>query len=316
MTKIGKSSFGSLEVRLSSVKENSVTAETPGKLTRLRAPITELDFSEEEIQRYSRHIVLPEVGGIGQKRINRASVLVVGAGGLGSPVALYLAAAGVGKIGIVDSDVVDTSNLQRQILHSTATVGHKKVESARDTLLALNPNLEVVPHDIRLNSGNILSILKEYDIVAEGSDNFPTKFLVNDACVMTGTPVSMAGIFRFSGQILTVIPGQGPCYRCLIPQPPPPGAIPSCQEAGVFGAMAGVVGVIQATEILKLILGKGEILNGRFLLFEALQMRFEPIEVKRHPECPVCSDKPSITELIDYDLSCEMTPSAASSVSR
>ncbi|HEX2278724.1 MAG TPA: molybdopterin-synthase adenylyltransferase MoeB [Candidatus Tectomicrobia bacterium] len=293
-----------------------MAGEISAKLAHLRAPITSLDFSEEEIRRYSRHIVLPEVGGAGQKRINRASVLVVGAGGLGSPVALYLAAAGVGKIGIVDNDVVDTSNLQRQILHSTATVGKKKVESARDTLLALNPNLEVTPHDVRLNSGNILQILKGYDVVAEGSDNFPTKFLVNDACVMTGTPVSMAGIFRFSGQLLTVIPRHGPCYRCLIPQPPPPGAVPSCQEAGVFGAMAGVVGVIQATEILKLILGKGEVLNGRLLLFEALQMRFEPIELKRNPECPVCSETPSITELIDYELACEVQQSAASPSSR
>lgn len=293
-----------------------MSGEISAKLAHLHAPIASLDFSEEEIRRYSRHIVLPEVGGVGQKQINRASVLVVGAGGLGSPVAFYLAAAGVGKIGIVDNDVVDTSNLQRQILHSTATVGRKKVESARDTLLALNPNLEIVPHDVRLNSGNILQILKGYDVVAEGSDNFPTKFLVNDACVMTGTPVSMAGIFRFSGQMLTVIPGHGPCYRCLIPQPPPPGAIPSCQEAGVFGAMAGVVGVIQATEILKLILGKGQVLNGRLLLFEALQMRFEPIEVKRNPECPVCSETPSITELIDYDLACEVQQSAASPASR
>ncbi len=280
--------------------------EAPAKLAHLRAPITELDFSEEEIRRYSRHIVLPEVGGIGQKRIDRASVLVVGAGGLGSPVAYYLAAAGVGKIGIVDNDVVDMSNLQRQILHTTADVGRKKVESAREALLALNPHVTIVPHDVRLNSTNIRGILDEYDLVAEGSDNFPTKFLVNDACVMTGTPLSMAGIFRFSGQILTVIPGAGPCYRCLIPQPPPPGAIPSCQEAGVLGAMAGAVGVMQATEILKIILGKGEILSGRLLLFEALQMRFEPIEVKRNPECPVCSANPSITELIDYDIACEM----------
>jgi adenylyltransferase/sulfurtransferase len=289
-----------------------VAGETSAKLAHLHAPITELDFSEEEIRRYSRHIVLPEVGGIGQKQLNRASVLVVGAGGLGSPVALYLAAAGVGKIGIVDNDVVDISNLQRQILHSTVTIGRKKVASAREMLLALNPNLKIIPYDVRLNSGNILEILKDFDVVAEGSDNFPTKFLVNDACVMTGTPVSMAGIFRFSGQMLTVIPRQGPCYRCLIPQPPPAGAIPSCQEAGVFGAMAGVVGVVQATEVLKLILGKGEVLNGRLLLFEALQMRFEPIEVKRNPECPVCSETPSITELIDYDLTCEMQPSTAS----
>lgn len=288
-----------------------MSTQQPSKLERLQAPITVLDFSEEEIRRYSRHIVLPEVGGIGQKRINRAAVLVVGAGGLGSPVALYLAAAGVGKIGIVDNDIVDTSNLQRQILHTTAAVGRKKVESARDTLLALNPNLEIVPLDLRLNASNIIDILSDYDVVAEGSDNFPTKFLVNDACVMTGTPLSMAGIFRFSGQILTVIPRQGPCYRCLIPQPPPPGAIPSCQEAGVLGAMAGAVGVMQATEILKLILGKGQVLNGRFLLFEALQMRFEPIEVKRNPECPVCSDSPTITELIDYEIACAVQPPTA-----
>jgi molybdopterin-synthase adenylyltransferase len=279
---------------------------TPAKLAHLREPITELDFSEEEIRRYSRHIVLPEVGGTGQKRINRASVLVVGAGGLGSPVTYYLAAAGVGKIGIVDNDVVDISNLQRQILHRTVDLGRKKVESARETLLALNPHVNIVPYDLRLNSTNIRDILREYDVVAEGSDNFPTKFLVNDACVMTGTPLSMAGIFRFSGQILTVIPGEGPCYRCLIPQPPPPGAIPSCQEAGVLGAMAGAVGVMQATEILKIILSKGEVLSGRLLLFEALQMRFEPIEVKRNPECPVCSATPSITELIDYDIACEI----------
>jgi molybdopterin-synthase adenylyltransferase len=296
---------------LETAKEGYVAGEISAKLAHLRAPIAELDFSEEEIRRYSRHIVLPEVGGIGQKRINRASVLVIGAGGLGSPAAFYLAAAGVGKIGIVDNDVVDTSNLQRQILHTTADVGRKKVESARETLLALNPNLTIVPHDVRLNAGNIRDILKDYDVVAEGSDNFPTKFLVNDACVMTGTPVAMAGIFRFSGQMLTVIPRQGPCYRCLIPQPPPPGAIPSCQEAGVLGAMAGAVGAIQATEILKLILGKGEVLRGRLLLFEALQMRFEPIEVKRNPECPVCSETPSITELIDYDIACEMQPPAA-----
>lgn len=281
------------------------------KRARLQAPITELDFSEEEIHRYSRHIVLPEVGGSGQKRINRAAVLVVGAGGLGSPVALYLAAAGVGKIGIVDNDVVDISNLQRQILHTTADIGRKKVESARETLLGLNPNLEIIPYDLRLNASNVLDVIRDYDVIAEGSDNFPTKFLLNDACVMTNTPLSMAGIFRFSGQMLTVLPHEGPCYRCLIPQPPPPGAIPSCQEAGVFGAMAGAVGVVQATEILKLILGKGELLSGRLLLFEALQMRFEPIEVKRNPECPVCSDHPSITELIDYEIACELQQPAA-----
>jgi adenylyltransferase/sulfurtransferase len=288
-----------------------VAEERSTHLARLRAPITELDFTEDEIHRYSRHIVLPEVGGVGQKRLNHASVLVVGAGGLGSPVAFYLAAAGVGRIGIVDNDVVDISNLQRQILHRTADVGRKKVESAQDTLHALNPNLEIVPYDLRLNASNILSLIREYDVVAEGSDNFPTKFLVNDACVMTDTPLSMAGIFRFSGQILTVLPHAGPCYRCLIPQPPPPGAIPSCQEAGVFGAMAGAVGIVQATEILKLILDKGQVLSGRLLLFEALQMRFETIEVKRNPECPVCSDQPAITQLIDYEIACDLQQPAA-----
>jgi adenylyltransferase/sulfurtransferase len=288
-----------------------VAEERSTHLARLRAPITELDFTEDEIHRYSRHIVLPEVGGVGQKRLNQASVLVVGAGGLGSPVAFYLAAAGVGRIGIVDNDVVDISNLQRQILHRTADVGRKKVESAQDTLHALNPNLEIVPYDLRLNASNILSLIREYDVVAEGSDNFPTKFLVNDACVMTDTPLSMAGIFRFSGQILTVLPHAGPCYRCLIPQPPPPGAIPSCQEAGVFGAMAGAVGIVQATEILKLILDKGQVLSGRLLLFEALQMRFEAIEVKRNPECPVCSDQPAITQLIDYEIACDLQQPAA-----
>jgi adenylyltransferase/sulfurtransferase len=288
-----------------------VAEERSTHLARLRAPITELDFTEDEIHRYSRHIVLPEVGGVGQKRLNQASVLVVGAGGLGSPVAFYLAAAGVGRIGIVDNDVVDISNLQRQILHRTADVGRKKVESAQDTLHALNPNLEIVPYDLRLNASNILSVIREYDVIAEGSDNFPTKFLVNDACVMTDTPLSMAGIFRFSGQILTVLPHAGPCYRCLIPQPPPPGAIPSCQEAGVFGAMAGAVGIVQATEILKLILDKGQVLSGRLLLFEALQMRFETIEVKRNPECPVCSDQPAITQLIDYEIACDLQQPAA-----
>jgi molybdopterin-synthase adenylyltransferase len=302
-------------VWLATAKEGRVDGGTSAKLANLRMPITELNFSEEEIRRYSRHIVLPELGGIGQKQLNRASALVVGAGGLGSPVAFYLAAAGVGTIGIVDNDVVDTSNLQRQILHTTADVGRKKVESARETLLALNPNLTIVPHDVRLNASNILDILKDYDVVAEGSDNFPTKFLVNDACVMTDTLLSMAGIFRFSGQVLTVVPHAGPCYRCLIPRPPPPGAIPSCQEAGVLGAMAGAVGVIQATEVLKLILGKGQVLQGRLLLFEALQMRFEPIEVKRNPECPVCSETPSITELIDYDIACDMQPPGVPSAS-
>lgn len=265
-----------------------------------------LDFTEEQIRRYSRHIILPQVGGKGQKKINGASALVVGAGGLGSPCSMYLAAAGLGKIGIVDDDLVDLSNLQRQILHTTAGVGREKTASARKAIQAINPDVEVVPHRLRLNAENILPLIREYDYVIDGSDNFPTKFLVNDACVLAGVPFSMAGILRFNGQLLTVIPHQGPCYRCIFNEPPPPGLVPSCQEAGVLGAVAGLVGILQATEVLKLILGQGDTLLGHILLVDTIKMSFRKVAVNRNPSCAVCGHRPTITELIDYDYTCDI----------
>lgn len=261
-------------------------------------------FSEEQIKRYSRQIILPDVGGAGQKKIMQAKVLIIGAGGLGSPVALYLAAAGVGKIGLVDADDVDISNLQRQILHSTKDIGRPKVESGRDRLVSINPDIEVVPYRLRLNSGNIMDILKDYDIVVDGSDNFPTRYLANDACVMAGKPLSHGGILRLDGQAITIIPGQGPCYRCLFPEPPPPGFVPNCQEAGILGAVAGVIGVIQANEVLKLILGKGELLVGRLLVFDASNSSFRTVQVHRDEHCPVCGANPKVTKLIDYEIFC------------
>ncbi len=263
-------------------------------------------FTEEQIERYSRHIILPEVGGKGQRKLLESKVLVVGAGGLGSPVCLYLAAAGVGTIGIADSDTVELSNLQRQVLHATSDVGRSKCLSARETMEAINPDVRVVTHDLRLNSDNILDIIRDYDIVVDGSDNFPTRYLVNDACVMSGKPLSHAGILRFEGQVTTIIPGQGPCYRCLYPEPPPPGMVPSCQEAGILGATAGVVGTVQAAEVLKLILGIGNPLAGRLLLYNALDMTFREVSIARQPECPVCGDNPTVTELIDYEEFCSL----------
>ncbi|MGQ9629090.1 MAG: molybdopterin-synthase adenylyltransferase MoeB [bacterium] len=265
-----------------------------------------LELTDEQIQRYSRHIILPQVGGKGQSRIRRAKVLVVGAGGLGSPVALYLAAAGVGRIGIVDDDVVEISNLQRQIIHSTGEIGVPKVDSAVRAIEALNPDVEAVPMRLRLASENILDVIEGYDIVVEGSDNFPTKFLVNDACVMAGKPLVTAGILRFEGQAMTILPGRSPCYRCVYKEPPPPGAIPRCQEAGVLGAVAGIMGSIQASEALKLILGIGEPLSGRVLFLDALRMKFRDVRVPKNPNCPVCGENPTITQLIDYELHCEV----------
>ena len=264
------------------------------------------DFTEEEIKRYSRHILLPEVGGKGQKDINRAKVLMVGAGGLGAPVGYYLAAAGVGKIGIVDGDQVELSNLQRQIVHSTEDIGKDKVVSARETLLALNPGIEVVTYRERVTSENIFDILEDYEIVVDGSDNFPTRYLVNDACVMARKPLSSGAVFRFHGQVTTIVPGEGPCYRCLFREPPPPGMVASCQEAGVLGVLPGLIGMIQATEVLKLILGTGKVLKGRLLIYEALDMEFESIKVERDPDCPVCGDNPTITALIDYEEFCRV----------
>jgi len=264
------------------------------------------DFTEEDIKRYSRHILLPEVGGKGQKKINGAKVLLVGAGGLGAPVGYYLAAAGVGKIGIVDGDHVELSNLQRQIVHSTEDLGKNKGVSARETLLALNPGIEVTTYQERATSENIFDILEDYEIVVDGSDNFPTRYLVNDACVLKGKPLSHGAVFRFHGQAMTIVPGEGPCYRCLFREPPPPGMVASCEEAGVLGVLPGLIGLIQATEVLKLILGEGKVLMGRLLIYEALEMEFESIKVLRDSDCPVCGDHPTVTELIDYEEFCRV----------
>lgn len=264
-----------------------------------------MKLREEQIERYSRQIILPNVGGKGQERLLGAKVLIIGAGGLGSPTALYLASAGIGKIGIVDSDRVELNNLQRQILHSTPDIGRPKVESAKDRLSRINQDVEIVPYNLRLTSGNILDIIKDYDIVVDGSDNFPTRYLVNDACILSGKALSHGGIFRFDGQAITILPHQSACYRCLFPEPPPPALLPSCQEAGILGAVAGVIGTIQANEVLKYILGLGTLLAGRLLVFNALDSSFRKVKVPRDPRCPICGEKPTITELIDYEEFCQ-----------
>lgn len=263
-------------------------------------------FSEEQIDRYSRQIILPEVGGKGQQKLLDAKVLVVGAGGLGSPCALYLAAAGIGTLGLIDSDEVELNNLQRQIIHSTQTIGSPKVESAKRFLTNLNPDVKVIAYHTRVTSENILDIMADYDVVVDGSDNFPTRYLLNDACVMSQKPLSHAGILQFEGQMFTIIPGRGPCYRCLFPEPPPPGFVPNCQEAGILGAVAGVIGTLQANEVMKIILGIGEPLIGRLLIFSALEATFRELRIPRNPDCAVCGDNPSVTQLIDYELFCNL----------
>jgi molybdopterin/thiamine biosynthesis adenylyltransferase len=260
-------------------------------------------FTPEQARRYSRHIIMPQVGGNGQRRLLDAKVLLIGAGGLGSPTALYLAAAGVGTLGIVDFDVVDITNLQRQVLHRTKDIGRPKVDSATDTINAINPDVKVIQHRIQLTSENAMEVLEPYDIIVDGSDNFPTRYLVNDACVMLGKPCVHGSIFLFEGQAATFVSGKG-CYRCLYPTPPPPGMVPSCAEAGVLGVLPGIVGSIQAVETIKLILGIGDTLSGRLLLFDALDMEFRQVKVRRNPECPVCGDHPTVTELIDYEEFC------------
>jgi len=260
-----------------------------------------MEFNEQQIQRYSRHIILPEVGGKGQKKIAQARVLVVGAGGLGSPAALYLAAAGVGTIGIIDGDSVDLSNLHRQVIHYTADIGRPKVGSAREKMQAINPDVRVVAVKERLTAKNAMSVLKEYDVVLDGTDNFAAKFLINDACFFTKKPLVHGGILRFDGQVFTILPGQTACYRCIHRTPPPNGLIPTCQEAGVLGVLAGVIGTIQATEALKLILGIGHPLTDRWLIYDALTAKFRTARVKRQPDCPLCGERPSITELVEYD---------------
>jgi adenylyltransferase/sulfurtransferase len=271
-----------------------------------------MELNGDEIRRYSRHLTLPEVGLEGQKKICSASVLCIGAGGLGSPIAMYLAAAGIGKLGIVDFDSVELSNLQRQILHGTADVGRPKTQSAGDTIHRLNPNVQVVLHDARLTSENALDILCPYDIVVDGTDNFPTRYLTNDACVLLKKPNVYGSIFRFEGQASVFAPHLGgPCYRCLYPEPPPPGTVPSCAEGGVLGVLPGIIGLIQATEILKLILGKGTSLLNRLLLYNALDMQFRELKLRRDPECPLCGEHPIITHLIDYQAFCGAPPPSA-----
>jgi len=261
-------------------------------------------LSAEQVKRYSRHIMLPEVGEVGQGKLLDAKVLFIGAGGLGSPSSLYIAAAGVGTIGIVDDDVVDESNLQRQVLHNMERLGMPKVESARKTLQALNPDVKVIAHQTRLSSENVLDIISGYDVIVDGADNFPTRYLLNDAALKLKKAVIHASIFRFEGQITTFLPDSGPCYRCLYPDPPPPGMAPSCQEAGVLGVLPGIVGTIQATEAIKVILGIGESLSGRLLVFDALATKFRTLKLRKDPECRVCGKRPEEIELIDYEQFC------------
>lgn len=270
-----------------------------------------MELNNDEIRRYSRHLILPEVGLAGQKKIKGASVLCIGAGGLGSPIAMYLAAAGIGRIGIVDFDTVDYSNLQRQILHTDADVGRPKAQSAKETIQGINPNVEVVLHNTRITSENALELIRPYDIVVDGTDNFPTRYLTNDACVLLKKPNVYGSIFRFEGQASVFAPHLGgPCYRCLYPEPPPPGMVPSCAEGGVLGVLPGIVGCIQATEILKLAIGKGSLLVGRLVLFNALDMKFRELKLRRDPECPICGEHPTIKELIDYEQFCGIEPTS------
>lgn len=262
-------------------------------------------LTPEQVARYSRHIIMPQVGSAGQRKMLETKVLIIGAGGLGGPVATYLALAGVGTIGIVDFDVVDISNLQRQILHRNDRIGMRKVESARLTLESLNPEVKVVQHEEPITSENAFRIIKDYDIVVNGADNFPTRYLVNDASYLLKKPLVDGSILLFDGQATTYLPGKG-CYRCLFPTPPPPGEVPSCAEAGVLGAMTGIVGSIQATEVCKLILGVGEPLSGRLLIIDSLSMDFRMVKVRRNPKCPLCGDHPTVTQLIDYEQFCGM----------
>ena len=271
-------------------------------LTQTRPPTATL--SNEEILRYSRHLIMPEVGMVGQQKLKTARVLCIGAGGLGSPLALYLAAAGVGTLGLVDFDVVDSTNLQRQIIHTTDDVGRPKLDSAAEKLAAMNPFINIRKFETRLSSANALDLFREFDIVADGTDNFPTRYLVNDACVLTGRPNVYASIFRFEGQASVFAVKDGPCYRCLYPEPPPPGLVPSCAEGGVLGILPGLLGVIQATEVIKLILGSGEPLIGRLLLVDALSMHFRELRLRKNPDCPACGRNPTIHELIDYNQFC------------
>ena len=271
-----------------------------------------MSFTEDQVRRYARHIILPGIGVDGQRKLMDAGVLVIGAGGLGSPAAMYLAAAGVGTIGLVDFDRVELSNLQRQLLHDTDDVGRPKVESARDRLASLNPNVDVVAHETLLSSENAFDVLRAYDVVVDGTDNFPVRYLVNDACQMLGKPLVYGSIYQWEGQASVFLPGPGtPCYRCLFPEPPPPGTVPSCAEGGVFGVLPGIVGSIQAVEAIKLVLGTGEPLVGKLLLYDALRNEFTTVKLRWDPDCPVCGKHPTVTELIDYEAFCGLAPGQA-----
>ncbi len=266
--------------------------------------VADVSLSHQEVKRYSRHLVMPEVGMTGQKRLKAASILLIGAGGLGSPVAMYLAAAGIGRIGLVDYDLVDYSNLQRQIIHSTADVGRSKIASAKETMLSINPHIQIDSYNTPLTSANALNIIAPYDLVIDGSDNFPTRYLTNDACVLLGKPNIYGSIFRFEGQLSVFYAEEGPCYRCLFPEPPPPGLVTNCAEGGVLGILPGTVGAMQATEAVKLILGIGESMIGRLMLYDALNMETTEVQLRKNPSCPVCGERPTITELIDYEQFC------------
>ncbi len=268
------------------------------------------ELTNDEVKRYSRHLIMPEVGVDGQRKLKAAKVLLIGAGGLGSPSGMYLAAAGVGTIGIVDYDTVDFSNLQRQIMHGTPDVGRPKLDSAKDRLHAINPEIEIKTYNTALSSENALELFAPYDIIVDGTDNFPTRYLVNDACVLLGKPNAYGSIFRFEGQASVFATKDGPCYRCLYPEPPPPGLVPSCAEGGVLGVLPGIIGVIQATEAVKLIMGIGEPLIGRFLIYDALKMRFRELKLRKDPDCPVCGTHPTVTKLIDYEQFCGVVPAA------
>lgn len=270
----------------------------------LNPDIEKIELSKEEYERYSRHLILPEVGVEGQKKLKAASILCVGTGGLGAPLTMYLAAAGVGRIGLVDFDVVDASNLQRQIIHGTSWIGKPKIDSAEHRLKDINPYVEIVRYPVRLSSENALEIFKDYDIIIDGTDNFPTRYLVNDACVLLNKPNVYGSIFRFDGQATVFHYEDGPCYRCLYPEPPPPGLVPSCSEGGVLGILPGIIGVIQATEAVKIILGVGRTLKGRLMLYDALNMSFRELKLRKNPECPVCGTHPTVTSLIDYEEFC------------
>ncbi|MCG8607672.1 molybdopterin-synthase adenylyltransferase MoeB [bacterium] len=287
------------------VKDGDVISIVPSVAGGTDQPgLTNGEFSKEEVERYSRHLIMPEVAMVGQKKLKQAKVLLVGMGGLGSPLSLYLAAAGVGRIGIVDFDVVDFTNLQRQVIYSTDMVGRSKLASAEERLKGINPHIQIDKHDARLTSENALDIFRDYDIVVDGTDNFPTRYLVNDACVLLDKPNVYGSIFRFEGQVSVFYAKEGPCYRCLYPEPPPPGLVPSCAEGGVLGILPGTIGLMQATETVKLIIDKGEPLIGRLLLYDALAMKYRELKLRKDPNCPICGEKPTVHELIDYEEFC------------